>query len=270
MHNNIISGSEFNHILLYGDRQNTVKNVRLYNQAFTPRWVNRQECYERLEFLGDSVLNVSISSYLYKRYPSESEGFMTRMRSKLVSGDMLSDLAKKHTPFGTFVYRIASNSVVLKKHKWQGANYSMPDEPLEMACNSKKVLEDVFEAFLGALFLDLGHDVASEWLINFFEMYVDFANIVVSKNNSKDLLNISCMKHHGYVPIFELADASIKQKRTSGVNVNVRDINGVLLSTGRGANRKEAELDAANRALRQLPNWDPEGVQSININNKPM
>ena len=251
----IISVGELNQILNAHVKDCVVKDVRLYNQAFTPRWVNHHECYERLEFLGDSVLNLAMSSYLYARYPLESEGFMTRMRSTLVSGEVLYGLAKRHTPFGKFTYRIAANSI-LKKPGRKGNE--LPEETLQMACNSKKVLEDVFEAFLGALFLDLGHDVASAWLIDFFERYVDFANVVVSKNNYKDALNCFFMKQHGQKPIFELADL---RNTLTTVTVHIRDQNGVIISKGVGANRKAAELDAAMQALRQTHSWDIEGVR---------
>ena len=209
------------------DNALVAKDLDLYAMAFTPRSVNKNMCYERLEFLGDSVLNVIISAYLYRRYPKEDEGFMTMMRSKLVSGAYISDLVFKHTSFGIFVRRAS-------------------DMPISDKTVSMKVLEDVFEAFLGALYLDMGHSITETWLIGFIERYVDFACIVADRSNAKDILKRHFIKHLGYVPTFE---HSVDEKKKV---VRIRDLQGVLIALGTGTTAKEAETNASAHAIKSM------------------
>lgn len=221
-----------------------INDINLFHQAFMPRWINKDACYERLEFLGDSVLNIIISSYLYRRYPLESEGFMTKMRSTLVSGELLSKLTSSHTPFYSYLLFVSTRNI---------NNHKTPHR-LEILKNleknlNKKILEDVFEAFLGALFLDVGYTITEDWLVQFYEKHIDFADIVMSKNNSKDLLNNMCMKRYGFLPTFELC---LQNTLNNEISIRIRDNNGVILSTGSGANKKEAELKAASLALRNF------------------
>lgn len=100
----------------------------MFTTAFTPRWVNPGACYERLEFLGDSVLSTTMSAYLYKRYPNEDEGFLSSVRSRIVCGASLSKLSAQHTPFGAFINRLTKNSDMSK-------------------ALHARIMEDVFEAF---------------------------------------------------------------------------------------------------------------------------
>merc|ERR1711935_614919 len=93
------------------------------------------ESNERLEFLGDSILGSTVAGYLYERFPDENEGFMTRLRTKLVNGEMLGKLAKKID---------LSGFMIISRH-------------VEERCNGRdnlRILEDVFESFIGALYLD--------------------------------------------------------------------------------------------------------------------
>eukprot|EP00798_Chlamydomonas_sp_ICE-L_P005632 gene5632-biopygen2683 len=199
--------------------------------------VNRHTCYERLEFLGDSVLSVVITSYLYIRYPSEDEGFLTSVRSKLVSGAMLSRLAANHTPFGEFVCRIV-------------ARFKLPSEHIadKETTTDKKVLEDVFEAFLGAMFLEMGFDVVSAWLVGFIEKYVDFAEVIINKRSAKHDLNTFYRQKYGYIPTFHTVSEN-SNATTRVITTTIRDIYGVILGTGSGNNKVEAEADAAAAVL---------------------
>lgn len=213
-----------------------ISDPHMYVRAFTPRWVDRSSCYERLEFLGDSVLSTVISSYLYERYPDENEGFLTSVRSRLVSGAMLAGLASRFTPFCRFALEIA----VSRRGEAQRV-------ALQEVCYDAKVQEDVFEAFLGALFIDLGFETARDWLVGFVEMHVDFAEVVANQRNPKSELNALCKGRFGYVP----TTATVQSRGVAGrFSSTVRDACNVIIGTGQGSSKSEAEMSAATAALR--------------------
>jgi ribonuclease-3 len=175
--------------------------------------------YERLELLGDAVLGLVTASYLYERYPNEDEGFLTQIRSRLVNGKMLARLCTSHTPLPSFVVG-------------------------NQASVSPDVAEDVFEAFVGALYLDRGYDVAHRWLVAFFEENVDFAELISSQGSVRIQLNRMCVKQYGYVPETRVVSADANR-----VTVQVTSPTGGVLATGTGPNRREAEDSALRIAL---------------------
>jgi ribonuclease-3 len=195
--------------------------------------VDRASCYERLEFLGDSVLSTIISSYLYERYPEENEGFLTSVRSRLVSGSMLAGLASRFTPFCRFALEIAVS------HRGEAQRVA-----LQEVCYDAKVQEDVFEAFLGAMFIDLGFGTVRDWLVGFVERHVDFAEVVANQRNPKSELNALCKVRFGYVPT-----TATVSSRGGGFSSTVRDACNVIIGTGQGASKSEAEMSAAKSAL---------------------
>jgi ribonuclease-3 len=211
-----------------------IEDLELFRRALRHRSFDAKSSYERLEFLGDAVLNLVVAAYLYRRYPGENEGFMTRMRTKLVNGAMLADLCSRGTKLGSFVLVNDAKSA--------------PDtggEPRGRVARNA-IMEDVFEAFLGATFVDRGFEVAQKWLVSFLEANVDFAQLVAHQNNPKDVLNKYFMLQHGTLPRFEEAGSG---GPTGVVCVRIRDRLGTVISTGTGANRKAAENAAARNAL---------------------
>ena len=113
---------------------------------------------ERLEFLGDSVLGLIIASYLYHRYPDNDEGFLTRLKIKLVNGVQLAKLARS-IDLGKYI--LMSNHVQNIKGR-----------------DSQKILEDAFEAFLAAIFKDLGFDAVNSFVLRIIET-LDFNEIMI-------------------------------------------------------------------------------------------
>lgn len=179
----------------------SVKNIELFQAAFTHKsylnrncWSQKQleekkkeigefvhelrdKCYEDLEFLGDSLLDFIVVIYIMKRYPDETEGFYTKLKSKLVSGVSLSKIAKK---LNFHKYLIISKSIEDKNGRY-----------------SEKILEDVFEAFLGALYKDSSNDLLDNIstcnsfifnMLNNINDDFDFASILLFDNNYKDQL----------------------------------------------------------------------------------
>lgn len=151
-------------------------DLSLYQKAFVhksyvKRASNNSNClnlsiplqsssYERLEFLGDSVLNLIVAKYLFIRFPDEKEGFLTRLRTKIVNGTMLSLLSER---LGLLNY------VLLTKQA--------EDQGLRQ---NTRLSEDIFEALLGSIFLDIGYEAAEIWMIHLMENYIDFGSLVLT------------------------------------------------------------------------------------------
>ena len=136
---------------------------------------------ERMEFLGDSVLGFVVAKYIYERFEDQNEGFLTRIKTKLVNCDALHYFSKE---LGFAEYILMSRFV---DDKCGGRK-------------SVKILEDVFESFIGALYLDfnetdipnydfysgIGFHICEKFLINLIEAKVDFSDLIKNDYNYKD------------------------------------------------------------------------------------
>tara|TARA_B100001057_G_scaffold489615_1_gene576225 strand:+ start:1216 stop:2106 length:891 start_codon:yes stop_codon:yes gene_type:complete len=200
---------------------------------------------ETLEFLGDSVLGVIVAKYLFERFPEENEGFLTKMRSKLVRGEMLGSLAKMLN-FGEFI--------IISRH-------------IEDKCdgrNSVDILEDSFEAFLGAMFLDfnetdnynlmenfycgIGYQICEKFIIHFIEDKVDFADLIRKNTNYKEQLMKFFKEKYGELPRY--GQISVEGSQNERVyTMCVYDPEGNILEKGVGQSKKKAEQKAAKNIL---------------------
>jgi ribonuclease-3 len=206
--------------------------------------------YERLEFLGDSLLGMIVANYLYSRFPDQNEGFLSKIRTKLVNGKMLGYLSDK---IGFPKFAIISKQVEDSNGR-----------------NNYKIMEDIFEAFIGALYLDyqseddevilpkniklspmtgVGYYVVESWLIYIIENYIDFSELIRVKNNYKDMLTSHMQNYLQDIPQFkELSVSTMDNYKI--FNYCVKDRNGTIISTSTGKSKKEAENNAALEALK--------------------
>jgi len=214
-----------------------VKNVSYYQRALVHKSIykavkryrgeNLQEYLlqhnERLEFLGDSVLSLIVANFLYHKYPDCDEGFLTRIKTKLVNGTQLAKLAKQIN-LGNYI--LMSNHVQNIKGR-----------------DSQKILEDAFEALLAAIFNDLGFDAVNSFVLNIIET-LDFNEILV-EDNYKDLL-LKYAQHDKFKPTTPeytlISTDGPPHNRTFTVAVV---INGVQHCQGPGKSKKQAEQIAA-------------------------
>ena len=196
------------------------------------QWIEnilQEESNERMEFLGDSVLNTTIAEYLFHRYLGESEGFLTKMRTKIVNGKMLAFLSAK---VGLQKYILLSKQI----------------EDNDGRKNSN-ILEDTFEAFIAAIFLDYNSfDIAKSWIIGVVEEYLDFSELVQMNNNFKDQLLKHYQQNYSYLPKFYEMD--VKMVNNAKIyTMCVKDTDDKVLGIGKGGSKKDAENDAARIAL---------------------
>lgn len=194
----------------------------------------QQRSYERLEFLGDSVLHCIIANYIFHRYTTQDEGFMTKLRTKIENGDTLSLLSQK---IGLDQYILVSRYI----DKMGGRE------------NNTHILEDVFEAFIGALYIDGGFDVCNRFVVNMMEEEVDFANIIQNENNFKDTLLQYCHKMRWRDPAYGHLDVSgPENNRMFTMYVKIRKDHhddGEIAGTGVSSSKKKGEQEAARQAL---------------------
>lgn len=246
--------------LLNLDSVDKVNNINIYRRAFVHKSyctrknenflegnVNcpkdclplQEESNERLEFLGDSVLNLVIASYAFERYPNVNEGFLTNIRTKLVNGNMLARLSKE---IGLNNYLIISHQIELNDGR-----------------NNKNILEDVFESFIGAIYLDFeeqnksGFDYAKQWIIQIIEENVDFTELMNTNVNYKDKFVKYCQHNLQYIPTFFQTNVT-EQNGKKMHTVCVKNNNGVTIGVGKGFTKKEAEIDAAKKGLEYFGN----------------
>jgi ribonuclease-3 len=191
---------------------------------------------ETIEFVGDSLLGCVIALYLNERYPEEDEGFLTRLRTRLVNNKQLGELATK-IGFGSWL--------VLSRH-------------VEDVCNGRRnlrILGSMLEAWVGALYLDL-RDVnegaaflrVKQWLVALFESQVDFAALIADDNNFKDqLLKYYQATYHTPPKYKEVKVEGPLHDRTFTMGVLSPD--GRVVATSTARNKKVAEQEASRKAL---------------------
>lgn len=207
----------------------------------------QKKSYERLEYLGDSVLRNIIAGYLYKRYPNEDEGFLTKLRTKLENGTALSLLSKR---IGLHDY------VLISKHVEKNGGRTSND----------KVLEDVFEAFIGALYLDMGFDISNKFVVRLMEKEIHFAQLLHKETNFKEKL-LQYFHHMKYEdPIYgSLRCTGSENKKVYTMYVkckkNVHDP-GTIIGEGYGSSKKIGEQMAAKNAMVKLNIYNEDSCDS--------
>lgn len=244
--NNGLKGYNFNNINLYRTAFVHKSYCTMKNDDFDSGNINcptnclplQNMSYERLEFLGDSILGMIVAGYLFERFPEQSEGFLSRLRTKIVNGKMLGSLSNK---IGFPEYAIISKQV-------EDAN----------GRTNYKIMEDIFEAFLGAIYIDFnnndenettGYNVVKKWIINIMEKYIDFSELILSRTNYKDIL-VSYMQHHlqDQPKFYEI---NIVTKDNNKIfTYCIKDKNNTVIGTAIGTTKKEAENNVALEALK--------------------
>jgi len=185
---------------------------------------------ERLEYLGDAFLGFVVADFLYRRFQSENEGFLTRLRSKLVNGQALARAARR-LELGQIV--TMSENMVQKNGR---------DNP--------SILADALEAIIGALYLDVGSDAARDFIHRVMLDNVNLTGLAEHKDNFKSLLLEHVQADEGEQPRYELvSEEGPGHSRRFTVDVYVGDR---AVGRGTAGNKKAAEQRAAKVALELL------------------
>jgi ribonuclease-3 len=183
---------------------------------------------ERLEFLGDTVIKCIFSGYLFQRFDTEDEGFLTKLKTKIEDKDSLARYAKR---LGIDQYLIISKHIEENNGR-----------------NSNKLLEDAFEALLGALYLDLGFETCKQFLIIILETEIDYAGILYQDTNYKNQLLIFYHKNKWSNPTYvEIKSEGPINKRT--FTMGVKNFNNEIIAEASDISKKKAEQKCALLAL---------------------
>lgn len=209
----------------------TPDNIELYKLALVHRSasvkVDGGESInnERLEFLGDAVLEGIVSDYLFIEYPHESEGFLTKTRSKIVSRQSLNTLAEKLGIDKMVIYNSSGNAA------------------------HKHLFGDCFEALVGALYLDKGYNVVNRIVINhLLPKYIDLESVPTAETDFKSRLIEWCQKSKRTIEFHTESDGESRQPAFVS-RVLVDDLK---VGSGKGSTKKEAEQHAAQTACMLL------------------
>ncbi|WP_462271184.1 ribonuclease III [Ligilactobacillus agilis] len=221
--------------MLHDNFQIDIKNYALFDEAFThASYVNEHpkenlKYYERIEFLGDAVMQLCVSEYLFKRYPNLPEGKLSRLRAAMVCEDSFSKFAKE-CHFDEYI-RLGKGE--------EKAN----------ARNRPSLLCDIFEAFIGALYLDQGKETVVSFISKVIFPKLDmgwFDHFLDHKTELQELLQQDGDCEIEYQVLAEKGPDNAKQYYVA-VLANQEE-----LGRGTGHTKKAAEQAAANQALKEL------------------
>ncbi|MDO6674361.1 RNAse III [Tenacibaculum gallaicum] len=198
-----------------------------YKKAFTHRSLKLVDSkghpvnYERLEFLGDAILGTVIASYLFKKVPEGDEGYLTQMRSKIVSREHLNSLGKDLE----LIRFIKSN--ISKEHV------------------SNNIHGNIFEALVGAIYLDRGYNYCHQFIYEQVIMpYVDIERLEGKISSYKGFVIEWCQKQKKKYKFESYEDSGNQSKKHFSVRVS---IDGNIIAKGRATSKKKAEEIAAKR-----------------------
>lgn len=214
------------------------KDKKLLEQAFIHRSYinensgNKISHNERLEFLGDAVLELVVTDYLYTKYTDKDEGELTAYRSSLVNAIIVGEVA---TELNMNEYLLLSKG-----------------EARDIGKARTYILANTYEAYVGAVYLDQGYDVASKFIIETILTKLD--HIVKKKlwRDAKSLVQEKCQEYENVTPMYKVINESgpdHDKHFTVGIFFgNTR------VAEGKGKSKQEAEQAAARSAL-ELRNW---------------
>jgi ribonuclease III len=189
--------------------------------------------YEVLEFLGDAVIHSVLAEYLYRRYPDKDQGFLTKLRTKIEKGETLNKFSRK---LGFDKYAIISRNIELSGGRDNNIN----------------IMEDIFEAFIGALKLETDYETCQKFIINLIDSEIDFAELINTEDNYKELL-MQYFHKNGYrtTPTYHLIN-TIDEKPRKLFEMIVKNPEGKEIGRGTSTSKVSAAQIAAQMALNKL------------------
>lgn len=210
-------------------------NLRLYRMAFRHRSVavevknGAKNSNERLEFLGDAILGSVVAELLFKMYPYKDEGFLTEMRSKIVSRSNLNQLAKR---LGLDEHIEFDNKALSHNNK-QGS-----------------LLGDTFEAMIGAVYMDKDYNFTRNFLLKrIIKPHIDIHTLELTETNFKSKLIEWCQRHGKDITFEIIPNEEGENAKLFTIRANV---DGESCAIGRDYNKKNAEKLAAEKACEFL------------------
>lgn len=208
------------------------KNIAVFEEAFTHRSLNEKNSegipqnYERLEFLGDAMLGSVIASHLFKEVPSGDEGYLTKMRSKVVSREHLNELGRDLQ-----LIKLLKTNIPTKQF---GGN----------------IHGNIFEALVGAIYLDRGYPYCEKFIYKrVIKPYVDIERLEGKVISYKSLFIEWCQKHKKAFKYVVYDDTGNDELKHFAVKLQLDNI---TVGKARATSKKKAEERASKRAYYKL------------------
>ena len=212
-----------------------IKNIELYQRAFThksalKRYTGLDGSYETLEFMGDSVLGFVITKHLFDRHEKQQEGFLTKARTKMVRGRTLCEISKV----------LGLEKLILMDEKGERNGWN----------TNEHIMEDVFEALVGAIYLDLGMVHAKKFILD------SFTKVTTSlvDDNYKDQLMRWCQALKYPLPEYRV-DGQVNGQFFITVVVDTMEC-----GSGFSTTKKQAEQNAAEILLKTDPRFKNKSI----------
>jgi len=222
------------------------RNIDLATQALTHRsYVHENSApkapdNERLEFLGDAILNLAVGHLIMERFQDQPEGQLSRLRALIVNEKTLS-LVSGHLGLGRFIF------LGKGEHQTGGREKA-------------SILANCYEAILGAVYLDSSYEEAFKVVQLHFDEYLAKLELKTPRQDCKSLLQEHVQDRHRVVPRYRLVEESgPDHNKTFCVSVSVQ---GIIMGQGEGKSKKEAEQRAARNALERLKSLETKGGES--------
>ncbi len=185
---------------------------------------------ERLEFLGDAILELWVRKELFLRYPAMTEGELSILKARIVSQSSLAELARS--------IELGKYLIVSKSEEKAGGR------------EQDSLLANAFESLIGALYLDQDYQAVNAWLLNLMIPYIETVEKRKTHKDTKTILQEMVQTKFGFLPQYRLL--SEKGQDHEKIFTIAVLIDGKQISKGKGKTRKKAEMEAAEKAIRNL------------------
>jgi len=200
------------------------RNKEIYLLAVTHSSLSSKYSNERLEFLGDAVLDTVIAEYLFKKYPFKDEGFLTNIRSRIVNRESLNILARK----------LGLNEII--QHNTRS----------DISKKKTSIHGNALEALIGAIYVDKGFKKSRDFIINkIIRPHIDITSVVNTPSNFKSILIEWCQKENKHIEFIQ-EDTSENNFCFSVV------IDGEIKGKASAKNKKKSQQFAAEKACKAL------------------
>lgn len=205
------------------------KNIEYYKQAFVHPSFSSKNNYQRLEFLGDAVISLAVSHLLFFKYEMLGEGELTKLRMSIVRKEVLSEVSKK---------------LGFKKYVHLGKG-----EERDSGREKESILADVFEAFIGAVYLDLGFIFVLDWIRDRLSLFLEAGEEI---RDYKSLLQEIVQGKKIGSPVYVVSkEEGVAHKKEFFVDLYIAERK---VASGSGKSKKLAEQNAAKSACQILSN----------------
>ncbi|MFK5975897.1 MAG: ribonuclease III [Sulfurovum sp.] len=206
------------------------KNKELIIEALTHKSYKKPYNNERLEFLGDAVLDLIVGAYLFRKFPKSNEGILSKIRASLVNESGFTLIARK-LELGSYIYLSSAEE-----------NNNGRDKP--------SLLSNAFESIIGAIYLDSGLETANDISIKLIEECHPKIDLDSLSKDYKTALQELTQSVHGVTPVYTLIDSFGPDHKKEFVIAII--LNDETIATAKGKSKKEAQQNSAKLALKVL------------------